>query len=89
LRGGEAAVWIGDSTERPPELLDAAILFAPVGALVVETLRSVGVAGSSSALGSHAPMPRRQLPPETVELQDIVSDCHRRDPGGISLVILF
>ncbi len=28
------ATWAGSSDERPPELLDAAILFAPVGALV-------------------------------------------------------
>jgi propanol-preferring alcohol dehydrogenase len=30
--------WAGDSTARPPELLDAALLFAPVGALVPAAL---------------------------------------------------
>ena len=28
------AAWVGSSNERPPEELDAAIIFAPVGALV-------------------------------------------------------
>jgi len=35
------AVWAGDSTEPPPELLDAAIIFAPVGSLVPAALRAV------------------------------------------------
>src|SRR5499427_5574789 len=35
------AVWAGASTERPPEALDAAIIFAPVGALVPAALRVV------------------------------------------------
>ncbi|MFQ5504555.1 MAG: zinc-dependent alcohol dehydrogenase family protein [Planctomycetota bacterium] len=33
------AVWAGGSDEAPPQPLDAAILFAPVGALVPEALR--------------------------------------------------
>ena len=32
------AVWAGDSHRRPPEELDAAIIFAPVGALVPRAL---------------------------------------------------
>ena len=35
------AVWAGSSEEPPPVLLDAAILFAPVGALVPLALRAV------------------------------------------------
>jgi len=35
------AVWAGGSDETPPEELDAAILFAPVGALVPAALRAV------------------------------------------------
>ena len=34
------AVWAGDSTEMPPELLDAAMIFAPVGSLVPAALRA-------------------------------------------------
>ncbi len=34
------AVWAGDSTQLPPERLDAALVFAPVGALMVQALRA-------------------------------------------------
>jgi propanol-preferring alcohol dehydrogenase len=34
------AVWAGDSTSVPPEPLDAAVLFAPAGELVVAALRA-------------------------------------------------
>jgi alcohol dehydrogenase, propanol-preferring len=34
------AVWAGDSDEAPPEPLDAAIIFAPVGGLVPIALRA-------------------------------------------------
>jgi propanol-preferring alcohol dehydrogenase len=47
------AVWAGDSTERPPEPLDAAILFAPVGPLVVEALKSVDRGGTVVCAGIH------------------------------------
>src|SRR5579864_1431128 len=39
---GLGAVWAGASDERPPEELDAAIIFAPVGALVPAALAAVG-----------------------------------------------
>lgn len=39
------AVWAGSSDELPPEPLDAAILFAPVGALVPLALRAVRKGG--------------------------------------------
>jgi propanol-preferring alcohol dehydrogenase len=39
------AEWAGGSDERPPEPLDAAILFAPVGALVPLALRAVDKGG--------------------------------------------
>jgi propanol-preferring alcohol dehydrogenase len=47
------AVWAGDSTEAPPELLDAAILFAPVGALVPEALKRTGKGGTVVCAGIH------------------------------------
>lgn len=47
------AVWSGDSTERPPEDLDAAILFAPVGALVPAALRAVAKGGVVVCGGIH------------------------------------
>ena len=39
------AVWAGGSDERPPEALDAAIIFAPVGALVPAALAAVRKGG--------------------------------------------
>jgi len=50
---GLGAVWAGGSDQRPPELLDAAILFAPVGALVPAALAAVRPAGRVVCAGIH------------------------------------
>jgi len=47
------AVWVGDSTSRPPLDLDGAIIFAPVGPLVVEALRSTAKGGTVVCAGIH------------------------------------
>ncbi len=47
------AVWAGGSFERPPEELDAAIIFAPVGALVPAALRAVAKGGVVVCAGIH------------------------------------
>jgi alcohol dehydrogenase, propanol-preferring len=47
------AVWAGGSTEPPPEPLDAAIIFAPVGALVPEALSRVAPGGIVVCAGIH------------------------------------
>src|SRR5919199_5375803 len=47
------AVWAGDSTQPPPEELDAAIIFAPVGALVPAALRVVAKGGVVVCAGIH------------------------------------
>jgi len=47
------AVWAGDSGELPPEPLDAAILFAPVGALVPAALAAVRPGGRVVCAGIH------------------------------------
>jgi alcohol dehydrogenase, propanol-preferring len=47
------AVWAGDSSEKPPEALDAAIIFAPVGSLVVRALEAVGPGGKVVCAGIH------------------------------------
>jgi propanol-preferring alcohol dehydrogenase len=47
------AEWAGDSLGPPPEELDAAIVFAPVGALVPAALRAVGKGGSVVCAGIH------------------------------------
>jgi propanol-preferring alcohol dehydrogenase len=51
-------VWAGPSDEAPPEPLDAAIIFAPVGALVPEALRRVRPGGIVVCAGIHmSPIP--------------------------------
>jgi propanol-preferring alcohol dehydrogenase len=47
------AVWAGGSDEAPPEELDAAIIFAPVGALVPTALRAVRKGGIVVCAGIH------------------------------------
>lgn len=47
------AAWAGSSEDAPPELLDAAIIFAPVGALVPAALKSVKKGGRVVCGGIH------------------------------------
>lgn len=47
------AVWAGDSTEPPPHPLDAAIIFAPVGSLVVAALQATVKGGTVVCGGIH------------------------------------
>ncbi|SMX44915.1 zinc-dependent alcohol dehydrogenase family protein [Maliponia aquimaris] len=47
------AAWAGDSTDPAPEPLDAAILFAPVGALVPQALKAVRKGGRVVCGGIH------------------------------------
>jgi propanol-preferring alcohol dehydrogenase len=52
------AVWAGGSDQSPPELLDAAIIFAPVGPLVPAALRAVERGGTVVCAGIHmSPIP--------------------------------
>jgi alcohol dehydrogenase, propanol-preferring len=50
---GLGATWAGESAEAPPELLDAAIIFAPVGNLVPLALRAVRKGGRVVCAGIH------------------------------------
>ena len=47
------AAWAGDSEAAPPEPLDAAIIYAPVGALVPSALRAVVPGGTVVCAGIH------------------------------------
>jgi alcohol dehydrogenase, propanol-preferring len=47
------AVWAGDSDQQSPELLDAAIIYAPVGELVPLALKSVRKGGIVVCAGIH------------------------------------
>jgi propanol-preferring alcohol dehydrogenase len=50
---GLGAVWAGGSNEMPPEKLDAAIIFAPVGELVPLALKAVAKGGIVVCGGIH------------------------------------
>jgi propanol-preferring alcohol dehydrogenase len=50
---GLGAIWAGDSATAPPEELDAAILFAPVGSLVPAALKAVCRGGVVVCAGIH------------------------------------
>jgi len=50
---GLGAVWAGNSQEAPPEPLDAALIFAPVGALVPAALAAVRPGGVVVCGGIH------------------------------------
>ena len=60
-RGGEhralaeelGASWIGETNERPPHALDAAILFAPAGDIVPRALEALGRGGVLAIAGIH------------------------------------
>ena len=47
------AVWASDSDQRPPEEMDAAIIFAPVGELLPTALRAVAKGGVVVCAGIH------------------------------------
>ncbi|MDB5408500.1 MAG: adh5 [Rhodospirillales bacterium] len=47
------AVWAGSSEEMPPEPLDAALIFAPVGGLVPAALRATAKGGTVVCAGIH------------------------------------
>lgn len=47
------ATWVGNSDESPPELLDAAIIFAPEGPLVPKALKALNKGGIVVCAGIH------------------------------------
>ena len=49
----QGADWAGDSTRTPPEKLDAALVFAPVGSLVVSALKATHKGGVVVCGGIH------------------------------------
>src|SRR4051812_28533839 len=52
------AAWVGDTAERPPVPLDAAIIFAPAGELVPAALEAVDAGGTVVLGGIHmSPLP--------------------------------
>ena len=82
------AVWTGGSDERPPEELDAAILFAPVGALVPAAPRELSMSSlphaakwgtmASTMAGARAARDYRRHESDAHHAQRLRD---RRDPG--------
>src|SRR2546430_11007864 len=75
------AVWAGDADQAPPEPLDAAIIFAPVGLLVPAALKVVVKGGTVVCGGIHMTdipaMPYQRLWGERVVRS--VANLTRRD----------
>lgn len=47
------ATWAGGSDQNPPDLLDAALIFAPVGALMPQALKAIKKGGKVVSAGIH------------------------------------
>lgn len=47
------AYWVGGSDETPPELLDAALIFAPAGELMIQALKVLKKGGKVISAGIH------------------------------------
>jgi propanol-preferring alcohol dehydrogenase len=53
------AAWVGSAQDNPPEQLDSAIIFAPVGPLVLDALRLLRKGGTLALAGIHmSPIPQ-------------------------------
>jgi len=53
------AVWVGDAKEHPPRELDAAIVFAPAGPIVLDALRALRKGGTAALAGiTMSPIPQ-------------------------------
>jgi len=50
---GLGAAWVGGSNEHPPALMDAALIFAPVGSVVIDALKWVKKGGRVICGGIH------------------------------------
>ena len=82
------ATWVGASDQAPPEPLDAAIIFAPVGDLVPLALRAVRKGGRVVCAGIHMsdipPLPYRLL----WEERQLVSVANLTRQDGIDFLRL-
>ncbi len=74
------AVWVGTAQNSPPALADAAIVFAPAGALVLNALRAIRKGGTVALAGitmsDIPPMPYELLYHERV-LRSVANSTHQ------------
>ena len=80
------AVWAGGSDETSPEELDAAILFAPVGALIPAALKSVRKGGVVVSRGIHmSDIPR--FPYELLWEERVIRSVANLDPRRCARIL--
>ncbi len=81
LAGRLGAGWIGSADQQPPAALDAAIIFAPAGALVPDALRATRPGGTVVCAGiTMSPLP--QMDYELLYRERVlrsVANCTRQD----------
>jgi propanol-preferring alcohol dehydrogenase len=85
---GLGAVWAGGSDEAPPEPLDAAILYAPVGALVPLALRAVKKGGKVVCAGIHMSDIPRFAYADLWEERQLVSVANLTRKDGVDFLSL-
>jgi propanol-preferring alcohol dehydrogenase len=80
------ATWAGGSDQSPPVPMEAAIIFAPIGSLIIDALRNVGKGGRVICGGIHMsdipPFPYRLL----WEERQIVSVANLTRKDGIDFL---
>ncbi len=78
---GLGAEWAGSAKDEPPGKLDAAIIFAPVGALYADALRVLDRGGTVASAGIHmSPIPEMAYAPLYHERRMIsVANATRKD----------
>ena len=83
------ASWAGDSAERPPEPLDAAILFAPAGELVPAALAALDRGGTLAVAGIHlSQIPPLDYPTHLFEERSLCSVTANTRADGAALLAL-
>jgi propanol-preferring alcohol dehydrogenase len=79
----------GDAVDQPPEPLDAAVLFAPVGELVPVALRALDRGGTLSIAGIHlTDIPRLVYRDEVFEERSLTSTTANTRRDGVELLEL-
>ncbi len=83
------ARWVGDSRERPPQLLDAAILFAPAGELVPPALETLDRGATLASAGIHlSPIPALDYPRHLFQERTLQSVTANTREDGRELLAL-
>lgn len=83
------ACWVGDTLERPPHALDAAILFAPAGELVPPALQVLDRGGTLAIAGIHlSDIPSLDYQKHLFQERTITSVTANTRADGLALLAL-